>query len=226
MNLKEWLALLEEINFRYVTSGFDLVDAICAGKEKFGDEALQAAAAYLRKSYWTIYNWWSLTNNPAYALAKQLNATHENYNLTISHVAAVRSLSPENAMTYLTRAGEQGWSEEFTYGQVQEFKSARAKDTAKPTGSAPLKGSDAMDKTYHMEIQTPTAPVSAPQALSGAVAVHRNWTPDDEVSFTEPELYVDEADTPFEVAERIVDRWGVPFAKQVADEIFRWGEWT
>lgn len=32
-------------------------------------------------------------------------------------------------------------------------------------------------------------------------------------------------DTPFDVAERIVERFGVDYARQVAEEITRWGEW-
>lgn len=40
-------------------------------------------------------------------------------------------------------------------------------------------------------------------------------------------VLVAEADvvTPFDVAEVIVQRRGVNFAKQVAEEIRRWGEW-
>lgn len=50
---------------------------------------------------------------------------------------------------------------------------------------------------------------------------------DDAVPFALPPDPIDGAanDTPFDVAERVVKAWGVPFAKEVADEIKRWGEW-
>lgn len=50
----------------------------------------------------------------------------------------------------------------------------------------------------------------------------------DDVPFCLPPDPIDAAaedDTAFDVAERIVAKWGPLFAKQVAEEITRWGEW-
>lgn len=205
---------LAQARAREVQAGWEFVRKLVAYVDAFGDQYYVKVAQAVNLTPKTLFNYASMARNPISHYAEKLK-------LSRACASAVLGLPLEEARTLLLEAAENDYSDDWIRAQARV-----PADRNKATGSAQTKENSDMDKTYHMEIAPATAPVSAPHTLSGAVAVHRNWTPDDEVPFAEPELYVDEADTPFDVAERIVDRWGVPFAKQVADEILRWGEWT
>ena len=201
MTPEQSLLDLETCYKREVSAGWEFIRKLALYVDTFGPAYYYEAADHLGLSPKSLRDYASVARNPISTYAESLG-------LTRAHAQSVLGVDSEDARALLLKAAEEGLSSDWIKYELRMRKpTSSALDAPKPTGSPQTKENSNMDKIYHMEIQTPTAPVSAPHTLSGAVAVHRNWTPDDEVPFAEQELYQDETDTPFEVAERIVDRW-------------------
>lgn len=230
MTPEQGLIDLETTYKRELAMGWAFIRKLALFVDTWGSPYIYQVADHLGRAPKTLQNYISIARSPISHYAESLG-------LSRADAGAVVGLPEEEAKALLLQAAEEGLADDWLRAQ------ARAKkDPLPPAGKE-----QAMDvRTYHTQVR----PVETLTAIDDGGTQHRANGADpyhgvtvpvfcdgcqlpadicrcDDVPFALPPDPVEgEAnDTPFDVAERIVDRFGVDYARQVAAEITRWGQW-
>jgi hypothetical protein len=218
----------------YRETGWLFIRKLAAYMDKdtgFGPDYRYQVADHLGINPKTLQNYVSVARNPISHYAEKLN-------LTIGHAGAAASpeLPEEERRAILLLAAEEGLSEDWIRYEIRnrklswnQEKEQRLMNTAQlDRTETPVSAQNApQDKTYHTEIKPVTAPVLSSHSEDGRQYQYSEFDDnEDYVPFVHYDIDLEDDDTPFDVAERIVEARGVPFAQKVAEEITRWGSWT
>ena len=232
MTPEQGLIDLEQERGRELLSGWAFARKLVAYMDMWGDDYVYQVADHLgRPGPKTLKNYASLARNPISHYAEGLGMAR-------ADASAVQGLPLEEAKALLLKASIEGHSDDWLRFE------ARAKKNGVPPAGKEGNGMD--ERTYTTQVR----PVETLTAIDDGGTQHRANGADpyhgvtvpvfcdgcqlpadicrcDDVPFALPPDPIDGADndTPFDVAERVVKVWGVPFAKEVAGHIERWGEW-
>jgi hypothetical protein len=220
---------LENTYKREVSAGWEFIRKLVAYVEAFGQDYYYEVADHMGLSPKTLRDYASIARNPISHYAEGLG-------LTRTHAQAVLGLVTEEAKALLLQSAEEGLSADWLRYEVRQRSASMRIDAPRPTGSATAQGGSEMSKTYHATTTAQSSPVPVSYtAICDGATQHRHDAADpylgvvvaesDDVPFADPAFYMDGNDTAYDIAERIVMGRGVAFAKLVAAEIVRWGEW-
>ena len=228
MTPEQGLIDLETTYKRELAMGWAFIRKLALFVGEWGPGYIYQVADHLGRSPKTLQNYISIARAPISHYAESLG-------LSRADAGAVVGLPEEEAKALLLQAAEEGLADDWLRFKARESKLPPAgKETA-------------MDvRTYH----TPVRPVETLTAIDDGGTQHRANGVDpyhgvtvpvfcdgcqlpadicrcDDVPFALPPDPVEgaEDDTAFEIAERVVKRWGVDKAQEVAKEINRWSGW-
>ena len=206
-------------------AGWAFVRKLVAYVDTWGPGYLYQVADHLNRAPKTLQNYISIARNPISHYAEELG-------LSRADAGAVLGLPEEEARALLLTAAEQGQADDWLRYE------ARARKLP-PTG----KEKTMNERTYHTQVRETLTAIDdggtqhrangADPHYGVAVATADTWDESEysygDVPFADalPPDPVEgaENDTPFDMAERIVQARGVAYARLVAEEIGRWGEW-
>lgn len=226
MTPEQGLIDLETTYKRELAMGWAFIRKLALFVGEWGPAYIFQVADHLGRHPKTLQNYVSIARAPISHYAESLGLSRQ-------HAGAVVGLPEEEAKALLLQAAEEGLADDWLRFKARETK-------LPPTGKE-----QAMDeRTYHTQVR----PVETLTAIDDGGTVHRRNGADpyhgvtvpvfcdgcqlpadicrcEDVPFALPPDPIDGADndTPFDVAERVVKVWGVPFAKEVAAHIERWG---
>lgn len=212
MTPEQGLIDLETTYKKELAMGWAFIRKLALFVGEWGPGYIYQVADHLGKAPKTLQNYVSLARNPISHYAERLGLSRQ-------HAGAVLGLDEEEAKALLLKAAEEGLADDWLRYE------ARAKRLP-PTGKQ-----EAMDVRTYGETLTAIDDGGTQHRANGVdpwLGVCVAEADCDEIPFTFPPDPIDAAaddDTAFDVAERVVAKWGVLFAKQVAAEIVRWGEW-
>lgn len=214
MTPEQGLLDLEAVHRKELKAGWEFIRKLTLFVSAWGPGYIYQVADHMNMQPKTLQNYVSLARNPVSPYAESLGLSRQ-------HAAAVAGLPEEEAKSLLLRAAEEGLADDWLRYE------ARARKLP-PTG----KEGTVDERTYHAEVR------STLTAIDAGGTQHRRDGADphygvevasadcDDVPFAlPPDPEMEEGDTPFDVAERLVVRCGVAFAREVAAEITRWSEW-
>ena len=229
MTPEQGLIDLEATYKRELAMGWAFIRKLALFVGEWGPGYIYQVADHLNRSPKTLQNYISIARAPISHYAESLG-------LSRADAGAVVGLPEEEAKALLLQAAEEGLADDWLRFKAREYK-------LPPTGK---EGNGMDERTYHAQVR----PVETLTAIDDGGTQHRANGADpyhgvtvpvfcdgcqlpadicrcDDVPFALPPDPIDGADndTPFDVAERVVKVWGVPFAKEVAGHIERWGEW-
>lgn len=218
MTPEQGLIDLETTYKKELAMGWAFIRKLALFVGEWGPGYIYQVADHLGKAPKTLQNYVSLARNPISHYAERLGLSRQ-------HAGAVLGLDEEEAKALLLKAAEEGLADDWLRYE------ARARKLP-PTGKE-----QAMDVRTYGETLTAIDDGGTQHRANGVdphygvTVAEAAWDESEysyEVPFCLPPDPIDAAaedDTAFDVAERIVAKWGPLFAKEVAAEIVRWGEW-
>ena len=219
---QEWIGKLEELRNTERRAGWEFARWLKWGCHQYS-RTVEDIATQVGYSPHTLQNILSAMNNSAADEALRLNVKYDAH-LSISHVVAVLGLPEEEKFALLAEAAENSWGADKLRFMARGQRMVNMLTAGKLTGSAPLHDNHSNAETYQDNAMTCTAPVLANQIDPSAGVVVWGMDEPDDVPFTHVPLSIEIAEPvyPFEVAEYIRNKWGVPFAQQVVKEMALW----
>lgn len=226
MTPEQGLIDLETTYKRELAMGWAFIRKLALFVGEWGPAYLYQVADHLNRQPKTLQNYVSLARNPISHYA-------ESVGLSRQHAGAVLGLPEEQAKALLLQAAEEGLSDDWL----------RYEARARKLPATGKEGNGMDERTYTTQVR----PVETLTAIDDGGTVHRRNGADpypgvtvaeepwdetaysygDDVPFALPPDPVDgaEDDTGFDIAKRVVTRWGIKKAREVADHIMTWGEW-
>ena len=222
MTPEQGLIDLEATYKRELAMGWAFIRKLALFVGEWGPEYIYQVADHLGRSPKTLQNYISIARAPISHYAESLG-------LSRADAGAVVGLPEEQAKALLLQAAEEGLADDWLRFKAREYKLPPAgKETTMDvrTYGETLTAIDDGGTQHRANGVDPYQGVTVPVFCDGC-QLPADICRCDDVPFALPPDPIDGADndTPFDVAERVVLRWGVDYARQVALEITRWGEW-
>lgn len=224
MTPHEGLIDLETTYKKELAMGWAFIRKLALFVGEWGPGYIYQVADHLGKAPKTLQNYVSLARNPISHYAERLGLSRQ-------HAGAVLGLDEEEAKALLLKAAEEGLADDWLRYEARARKlpptgKEQTMDVRTYEGQSTLTAIDDGGTKHRENGVDPHYGVTVAEAAwdvgEGDETVYAD------VPFCLPPDPIDAAaedDTAFDVAERIVAKWGPLFAKEVAAEIVRWGEW-